>query len=167
VSWEEFFQTRQQAEVEAKCQAEGVEWEWMADGSLKTQRVGQAVRKHPRTGEEVFFNQVQLHHAACLEIGVRESLERMYGAEGLPRQLYFGDGEEIGEEEIMEVGKAYEEEAVSFRWKEGDLLMLDNMLVAHGRNAYVGERKIIVAMGEMVNERQVSLSAQTPNSRKK
>jgi alpha-ketoglutarate-dependent taurine dioxygenase/aryl carrier-like protein len=165
VSWEEFFRTRQRAEVEARCRAEGVKWKWMADGSLKTQRVGQAVRKHPRTGEEVFFNQVQLHHAACLEAEVWESLKKLYGAEGLPRQVYFGDGEEIREEEMMEVGKAYEEEAVSFRWKEGDLLMLDNMLVAHGRNAYIGERKIVVAMGEMVNERQVSLSAQTRNSR--
>jgi hypothetical protein len=27
--------------------------------------------------------------------------------------------------------------------------MLDNMLVAHSRNPFVGPRKIVVAMGEM------------------
>ena len=28
--------------------------------------------------------------------------------------------------------------------------MLDNMMVAHSRNPYEGERKIVVTMGEMV-----------------
>jgi hypothetical protein len=152
VSWQSFFRTEQRAEVEAKCRATGVEWEWMADGGLKTQRVGRAIRSHPVTGEPVFFNQVQLHHAMCLEAGVRKSLERLYGADGLPRQVYYGDGGEIGEAEMMKVGSLYEEEAVRFKWQEGDLLLLDNMLAAHGRNAYVGERKIVVAMGEMVSE---------------
>jgi alpha-ketoglutarate-dependent taurine dioxygenase len=153
VSWQEFFGTGERAEVEAKCQAGGLEWEWMGDGGLRTQRAGRAVTQHPSTGEMIFFNQVQLHHPSCLEAGVRESLLRLYGESGMPRQVYYGDGGEIGEAAMREVMKAYEAAAVSFRWEEGDLLMLDNMLVAHGRNAYVGERKILVAMGEMAGER--------------
>ena len=35
------------------------------------------------------------------------------------------------------------------RAQEGDILMLDNMLSAHGRNPYTGPRKILVTMGEM------------------
>ena len=38
---------------------------------------------------------------------------------------------------------------VQFQWREGDVLMVDNMLVAHARNPYQGARKIVVAMGEM------------------
>jgi alpha-ketoglutarate-dependent taurine dioxygenase len=44
----------------------------------------------------------------------------------------------------------YWDTAVSFPWREGDVLMNDNMLVAHARNPYQGERKIVVAMAEMV-----------------
>jgi hypothetical protein len=33
--------------------------------------------------------------------------------------------------------------------------MLDNMLVAHARNPYEGPRKILVAMGEMVDAASV------------
>jgi len=155
VSWQEFFRTEEKSEVEAKCRSGGLEWEWIEEGGLRTERVSPAVLRHPRTGEEVFFNQVQLHHPACLERTVKESLVELYGERGLPRQVYFGDGIPIGEAEMAEVEKAYEAAAVSFRWEEGDLLVLDNMLVAHGRNAYVGERKIVVAMGEMIIHQQV------------
>ncbi len=33
--------------------------------------------------------------------------------------------------------------------------MLDNMLVAHARSPFSGPRKIVVAMGEMINQRDV------------
>jgi len=46
---------------------------------------------------------------------------------------------------------------------QGDIMMLDNMLAAHGRNPYEGERKIVVALGEMCHEEaqeaQVSATA--------
>jgi hypothetical protein len=33
--------------------------------------------------------------------------------------------------------------------------MLDNMLAAHGRNPYAGDRKILVAMGEMIGSQNI------------
>jgi len=50
-----------------------------------------------------------------------------------------------------DIRELYRRLAVSLPWQEGDILMLDNMLTAHGRNPYLGERKIVVAMGEMMN----------------
>lgn len=41
-------------------------------------------------------------------------------------------------------------------WREGDVLMVDDMLVAPARNPFEGERKIVVAMGEMVQRSQVA-----------
>jgi hypothetical protein len=46
--------------------------------------------------------------------------------------------------------------AVRFRWAQNDLVSLDNMLTAHARDPYCGARKIVVAMGDMVNSRSLS-----------
>jgi len=40
---------------------------------------------------------------------------------------------------------------VRFEWQPHDIALVDNMLVAHARDPYVGPRKILVAMGEMVH----------------
>jgi amino acid adenylation domain-containing protein len=152
VSWENFFHTTDRAEVERQAREAGVEWEWKPDGCLQTRKLRTALSRHPQTGEEVFFNQVQLHHVSCLEPSVRESLLGMFGERGLPRNVYYGDGSPIEEEVMAEVGQAYNRAAVNFTWRAGDLVLLDNMLCAHGRNRFVGERKIVVAMGEVTGE---------------
>jgi hypothetical protein len=43
----------------------------------------------------------------------------------------------------------YEACAVRFDWQKGDVILLDNMLVAHARDPFEGPRKIVVAMGDM------------------
>jgi alpha-ketoglutarate-dependent taurine dioxygenase len=35
---------------------------------------------------------------------------------------------------------------VIFPWSAGDVLILDNMLMMHGRQPYEGERRVLVAM---------------------
>jgi hypothetical protein len=44
----------------------------------------------------------------------------------------------------------FDDNAVALPWQEGDIYMLDNMLVSHGRRPFGGPRKIAVAMAEMV-----------------
>ncbi len=151
VSWQDFFHTTDKAEVEEYCRKASISVEWKPDGGLKTRQVRPAIIKHPKTDEPVFFNQIQLHHASYLKSEVRESLMSLFGEENLPRHVYYGDGSPIEESVIEELLAIYQEATVSFPWQQGDVLMLDNMLTAHGRNPYVGPRKIVVAMGEMVH----------------
>ena len=97
-----------------------------------------------------------LRRACELVTARHESLLHLFGEEGLPRNVYYGDGGRISSDEMAELVRTYEDGAVDFRWEEGDVLLVDNMLVAHGRRPYVGERKIVVAMGEMVSEQQLA-----------
>ncbi|MBX3328845.1 MAG: amino acid adenylation domain-containing protein [Nitrospira sp.] len=155
VSWQDFFHTEDKAVVEETCRQHGVECDWTPDGGLRTRQICPAIVKHPKTGDLVFFNQIQLHHISYLEPAVRNSLVDVLGIDRVPRNVYFGDGSPIDDETAAEIGELYERTSVRFPWKNGDLLMLDNMLVAHARSPFAGPRKIVVAMGEMINQRDV------------
>ena len=74
----------------------------------------------------------------------------MFRPEDLPRQVYYGDGSPIEDSVMDHVGEVYEKNAVRFQWEEGDLITLDNMLTAHGRDTFTEPRKIVVALGDMV-----------------
>ena len=155
VRWQDFFKTEQREEVERQCRQTGMQWEWLGADNLRIAQHCPAIVAHPDTGELSFFNQVQLHHCACLEPEVRANLINLFGLGNLPRNVYYGDGSVI-EDEVMEViGAAYEDCAVRFTWQKGDMVMLDNMLVAHARDPFEGERKICVAMGQMMNREEL------------
>lgn len=149
VPWQEFFKTDDRAEVERACADEGMTCEWNGD-ALRIKQVSPAVARHPRTGERLFFNQIQLHHVACLDAETRESLRALFSEEDMPRNVYFGDGSVIPDAVVERISELYEELCVEFPWQAGDLIAVDNMIVAHARRPYSGERKILVAMGEMV-----------------
>lgn len=149
VPWPEFFKTDDRAEVEQICAEGGMTCEWTGNG-LRVKNVTGGVATHPRTGEKIFFNQVQLHHVACLEPETRESLRSLFAEEEMPRNVYYGDGSLIPDEVIAHVGDIFERACVEFPWQTGDLLAVDNMLVAHARRPYKEPRKMLVAMGEMV-----------------
>jgi non-ribosomal peptide synthetase component F len=164
VSWQEFFHTSERSAVEDYCRQASIDFEWTSNDGLRTRQVCPAIVKHPQSGETVFFNQLQLHHVSCLAAPVRESLLSMMREEDLPRNVYYGDGSKIENSVIDQLLKLYRQTAVSFIWQEQDILMLNNMLVAHSRNPFVGERKIVVALGELVTQEQMALREDVPKS---
>jgi alpha-ketoglutarate-dependent taurine dioxygenase len=151
VNWQRFFGTDDKSVVEDSCRKAGMSCEWTGNDNLRIRQKCQAVLRHPATGEMSFFNQVQLHHVHCLEPAVRNSLLSIFQREDLPRHVYYGDGTPIEDAVMDHVGEAYEKHAVRFQWQPGDMVSLDNMLVAHARDPYVGPRKIVVALGDMVH----------------
>ena len=128
-----------------------MDFEWNGD-SLRTRQRRSAVARHPKTNETVFFNQIQLHHVSCLDPTVREALFSFFAPEELPRNVYYGDGAPIEDSTVQTIIDTYWRNAVSFPWQKGDILMLDNMLIAHARLPYKGARKIVVAMGDMLTQ---------------
>ncbi|MEY8240024.1 MAG: amino acid adenylation domain-containing protein [Cycloclasticus sp.] len=156
VSWQDFFKTGSKEVVEEKCRQEGMEYEWLGEDELQTRTLCPAVITHPVTAEKSFFNQIQLHHIYCLEAEVREDLLDMVGLQKMPRNVYYGDGTPIEDHVVETISRLYEECAIRFRWQQGDLIMVDNMLAAHARDPFVGPRKIVVAMGDMFTRNQLA-----------
>jgi len=148
VPWQKVFNTESRAEVQAFCERSGIAWEWKDGDGLRTRQLCQAVETHPATGEQVWFNQAHLFHISAREAEEREVLEEIYGIENVPRNTFFADGSTISDEIFDEVRAVLDAETVAFPWEEGDVLMLDNMLVAHARSPFKGPRKVIVAMAE-------------------
>lgn len=146
--WQEAFHTTDKKEVEDYCHKNAITFEWKDNDHLRTRQVRPAITTHPKTGDTVWFNHMAFWHASSLERSVREVLLRNLEEQGLPYHTYYGDGGRIDDIVVEEVRTAYQEEKVVFPWEQGDLLMLDNMLVAHGRNPYSGPRRILVGMGE-------------------
>ncbi|MEU3712681.1 TauD/TfdA family dioxygenase [Streptomyces catenulae] len=153
VGWEQMFGTDDRRTVEERCRAQGVSCEWLPDGVLRTVQDAPAVVRHPVTGEQVFFNQLFLHHPACLESADREVMRSLFGDDetAYPRSASFGDGSPIGDATVDRLRSLYDSLAQRFVWERGDVAIIDNMLVSHGRDPFEGDRKIIVAMGDMVS----------------
>lgn len=146
-SWMQHFESDDRNVVAAYLTENDIESEWTSDGGLRTIARRPATIPHPVTGEMLWFNQANLWHVTNFDERRRDQLLRLCGEENLPTHAYFGDGTPITEDELDTVRRVLWDQAVIFPWQRGDVLLLDNILVAHGRMPYTGPRKILVAMG--------------------
>lgn len=146
--WSFAFQTTDKRVVEEYCRQNEIRYEWRDGDQLRTEAVRPAVVRHPRTGEWSWFNHATFFHYSTLDPLMREALLSELGEENLPNNTYYGDGSSIEPHVLEELRAAYYEESVSFPWQAGDVLMLDNLLVAHGRMPYTGARKVVVGMAD-------------------
>jgi alpha-ketoglutarate-dependent taurine dioxygenase len=144
-SWQDTFETDDRARVEAHCRASGSEFRW-TDNGLWTRTVCPAVITHPETGEAVWFNQADLWHVSSRGRQYQENMLRLFGEAALPSNASYGDGSPIADEDLDAVRRAYRATEVVFPWRQGDVLLVDNALVAHGRKPFKGPRRILVAM---------------------
>src|SRR5690606_1402106 len=125
-----------------------IDFTWKSDGGLKLVQHAPAILSHPVTGEQVWFNQIDQFHPVHFEREIYETLMMMYDGdeEELPMFGSFGDGSKISDDMICTIRTISDETAVRRPWKKGDLVIVDNVLVSHGRMPYKGDRKIVVSM---------------------
>jgi alpha-ketoglutarate-dependent taurine dioxygenase len=148
-SWMAAFATEDPAVVARCCAESGSKVEWDKEEGAKINNVLPAVRQHPETGETLWFNQVSTFLSSPRSTGlVRWMLYQGSYRKPLLRPFHatFGDGQPIGLRQINAVNEAIDSATIRFRWRKGDLLLLDNYLITHGRMPYRGERRILVAI---------------------
>jgi alpha-ketoglutarate-dependent taurine dioxygenase len=144
-SWQETFETDDRAAVEKFLGESAAEWEWGSEGLRITQRRPATVR-HPVTGAEVWFNQADQFHPAGLGDRTAAELYEILEPEEFPQYVTFADGSPIPDAYVEHIQRRALELAVDVPWRPGDVLLIDNVLVAHGRRPFEGERRVLVAM---------------------
>ncbi|MHC8372747.1 TauD/TfdA family dioxygenase [Pseudomonas sp. MDT1-85] len=147
--WDEAFLTDDPQRVEQLCRDTQLDYCWLEDGSVTVSHTGDAMLKHPLTGEAIWFNQLSTQHNNARSLGEPgyAYIQRAYRDKpARPYDVRQGDGTPIPEQEIAPVYDALEAEEVAFPWHRGDMLLIDNIAVAHGRNPFKGERDVQVAL---------------------
>lgn len=148
LSWPTVFQTEDRAEVEAYCASVGISVQWKSGNRLRTTQQGPAIVRHPRTGEEVWFNHATFFHVSTLPEAIGAPLQASFGPHDLPTNTFYGDGSPIEGEVLEQLRAAYLDSLVKFTWQQGDILFMDNMLCVHGREPFSGKRAILTGMAE-------------------
>ena len=144
----EAFGTDDRHAVESYCRANAIRFEWQPDGGLRTWQRRSAVMAHPLTGRRCWFNQIAFLNEWTIDPEVREYLADLYGEEGLPFNTRFGNGDPIGADVVRVINQAYEANTVREPWRTGDLMLVDNIRTAHGRDGFEGPREVLVAMAD-------------------
>ncbi|HZH31899.1 MAG TPA: TauD/TfdA family dioxygenase [Pyrinomonadaceae bacterium] len=145
-SWQEAFETDDRRVIEEHCRAGGVSFKWRVDGGLTLSEVRPATATHPLTGEEVWFNQADGFHPSGIDRETYESLIASMREEEFRLNSYYGDGAPLDLWALNHAREVMRAETVLVPWRAGDILILDNLLTAHGRMPYTGSRRILLAM---------------------
>lgn len=149
-SWAEAFGTGDRGAVEHYCGANGIRFEWLPGDGLRTWQRRPALLKHPVTGRWGWFNQIAFLSEFTMDPDVRDFLVEEYGPDGLPFTTRFGDGAPVGPDIVALINDVYERHTKREPWQPGDVLVVDNLASAHSREAYTGEREIVVGIADPV-----------------
>ncbi len=144
------FGTDDRGTVERYCRANAIDFEWRDGGGLRTRQRRNAVVTHPHTGRRCWFNQIAFLSEWTMAPDLREYLVEVYGADRLPFNTAFGNGDPIGADVVQVINETYEAHTVGESWQAGDLLVVDNIRTAHGREPFEGPREIVVALADGV-----------------
>src|SRR5438093_6492582 len=147
----EAFGTDDRRTVESYCCNNAIQFEWQPDGALRTWQRRSALVHHPLTGQQCWFNQIAFLNEWTIDPEVREYLVDVYGEEGLPFNTRFGNGDAIGADIVQLINEVYQKNTVREPWQSGDLMLVDNVRTAHGRERYEGPREVLVAMADAVH----------------
>lgn len=144
--WQAAFETEDKSVVENYCREGGVSFKWKDDGGLWLSEIRPATATHPKTHEEVWFNQADGFHPSAMDQATYQALISSMKEDDLRLNAYFGDGTPLDPAVLDHIREVMRKEMVLFPWQAGDILVLDNMLTSHGRMPFSGPRKILLAM---------------------
>ena len=164
--WDQMFLTTDKKEVEKICQEHHMEYHWKPNDRLALINEQEAIRKHPETGEPVWFNHLQVFHVDAAHLEYRKIAQRQKTlqshtlrhalalmtfvkkltnkTENLAMHCTFRDGSKIPAAYVWHLEEVIWHNMVFIQWQQGDVIAIDNLSTSHGRMPYKGPRDIMV-----------------------
>ncbi|MEM8695453.1 MAG: TauD/TfdA family dioxygenase [Pseudomonadota bacterium] len=134
-SWRSTLSADTRDEAETRLQALGYDWEWRDDNSLRaTTPVLDAVRTLP-DGRRTFFNQLIAAFRGWSDSRNDPS-----------KSIAFGDGTPIAGDQMADAIALSDELTYDLAWQAGDVALVDNFLVMHGRRPFTGKRRVLASL---------------------
>ena len=134
-SWRSTLSTDDKSAAEDKLRKLGYQWEWLEQDSLRvTTAVLPAVRETDN-GRQVFFNQLIAAFRGWKD--ARNATEK---------SIRFGDDSAISEEAMAKAIQIGDELSFDMLWQSGDVVLVDNFLVMHGRRPFEGQRRVLASL---------------------
>ena len=134
-SWRSTLGATDRIGAEARLRELGYAWQWQADDSLRaTTPTLSAIRTLP-DGRRTFFNQL----IAAFR-GWSDSRNEAH------KSVTFGDGSPITGEDMAQTIALSDELTRDVAWQAGDVALLDNYLVMHGRRPFAGKRRVLASL---------------------
>ena len=152
-SFADAFGTDDRNAIESYCRAHDIRFEWQdggggGGGALRTWQRRRAIVPHPLTRRLCWFNQIAFLSEWTMAPELRDYLVDVYGADRLLFNTAFGNGAPIGADVVQVINEVYEAHTVREPWQAGDLLVVDNVRAAHGREPFEGPREVVVALAQ-------------------
>ncbi len=169
----ETFGTEDRKQIRSQAAELGTETHWTDDGILETTTILSPITRHPSTGapclnaiftdlaaQAILFERFAGRYGPAERLLIK-SLLRLANRTKLARAYETRvDGEPLSEAELRQLFDALFENAVIFHWRQGDVLLLDNIRTGHGRLPFHGKRRIMACFGDMYDLRD----GQTPDA---
>jgi alpha-ketoglutarate-dependent taurine dioxygenase len=151
IDWLKGFPVNNKEEMDEYCEQFDMTSQWREGQKLNITYKRWATLKHPVTDEKVWFNHGTFFNFFSLTKDTQSLISQYIGKENTPSDTSYGDGSPIDEATIEQLKMLYVKHSVSIAYHKNDVLLIDNMLVAHGREPYTGERKVFVTMTKNIN----------------
>lgn len=148
--WQVAFQTRELAELRRWCAENETALAEHDDGSVTVEYVSSAVRRGPRAGGDVFINNLLVIHTAeqAIRAGLAAEVVEL-PRNACPLVVRLEDGSQIPAALVEEIERAADGITFKHAWRKGDVLLIDNTRILHGRKKCADSaRNIYVRMGE-------------------
>jgi len=138
------------------------DFKWLDNGDLELTQHIPGLRRVPSNGKPVWWNGLVGRHGITRDIGAldpphigrdnmtcnnshhRFAIHPIANYIDLP--CVYGDGSPIPRKYLDKLIDVIDKEEISLTLEEGDLLLVDNFQVSHGREPWEGERVILVSM---------------------
>ncbi len=134
-SWRSTLSAKTPDAAEARLQDLGYSWEWLEDGSLRATTPALPAVRVLDGGARTFFNQL----IAAFR-GWSDSRNDPNKA------VTFGDGTPITAENMAPAIRIADELTHDLAWRAGDVALIDNFLVMHGRRPFEGRRRVLASL---------------------